>query len=121
MPTEPCQCGSPLPTVEVRGRSDDVLHFRARDGGTVTLLPLALSTVLENAGIFHFQLRQTGEHTLQVRLGPGQETSIAACRRALNSFAKAQQLAPLELDIRTGQAVVHGRSGKLRRIIGLRA
>ena len=40
---EPCTCGSPLPVITVRGRQDDPLHMAGRDGGTVTLLPLALT------------------------------------------------------------------------------
>jgi phenylacetate-coenzyme A ligase PaaK-like adenylate-forming protein len=119
MPAQACACGSPLPTIEVRGRCDAVLHLRGRDGGIVTVLPLALSTVLENAGIFDFQLRQTAERSLQLRLGRSQTASMAACRSAMNAFAKTYKLLPLDLDIRSGRPLVHGRSGKVQRVIGL--
>ena len=55
----PCGCGSPLPVIRVQGRQDDALHMAGRGGRPVTLLPMALSTVLEDdAGVFDFYLRQ---------------------------------------------------------------
>ncbi|MGS0758893.1 phenylacetate--CoA ligase family protein, partial [Roseateles sp. GG27B] len=51
--SQPCRCGSALPVVEVQGRRDDALSVPGLDGHAVTLLPLALSTVLEDgAGLF---------------------------------------------------------------------
>lgn len=44
---EPCACGSPLMGIRPQGRCDDVLALPARGGGVVTVLPLALSTVIE--------------------------------------------------------------------------
>ena len=56
---EACACGSPLPVIEVEGRGDDMLLLRPPDGERVRLLPLALTTVLEDeAGVFDFQLAQ---------------------------------------------------------------
>jgi hypothetical protein len=42
MPAEPCPCGSPLPTIRVEGRTEDVLHAPQPDGEMVVLLPMAL-------------------------------------------------------------------------------
>ena len=54
-----CPCGSPLPVTEVQGRQDDALLMTVKRGQTVTLLPLALVSVLEeHAGVYDFQLRQ---------------------------------------------------------------
>jgi phenylacetate-coenzyme A ligase PaaK-like adenylate-forming protein len=54
----PCACGSPFPALRVEGRSGDVLTFAAEDGRTVTVLPLALGTVIEEtAGVRRFQAR----------------------------------------------------------------
>ena len=53
---QPCTCGSALPVIDVAGRHDDSLKFHGLDGKSVTLLPLALTTVLEEqAGIFNFR------------------------------------------------------------------
>lgn len=120
---EPCSCGCALPTVEVQGRRDDVLVLPGVDGLPRTLLPLALTTVLEDdAGVFDFQLEQTDAHTLLLRLGPGAEgASGEAARRALHDFARRQQLAPLRVRVRHDEHWARGRSGKSRRIVALRA
>ena len=47
--SQACGCGSHLPRIEVQGRSDDTLHLRASGGRTVSVVPLALSTVLDAA------------------------------------------------------------------------
>jgi phenylacetate-CoA ligase len=116
-----CGCGCTLPVIEVRGRCDDSLRLRGRDGRLVTLLPLALTTVLEdNAGVFDFELRQTGLSTLCLTLGPAVAPAARdKCRRALQEFARAQGLAPLKLTLRSVSALPHGRSGKVRRVCGL--
>ncbi len=116
-----CECGSPLPVIEVRGRQDDALVLSGADGRPVTLLPLALTSVLEDqAGVFDFQLCQQGRHTLVLRLALQGEPGAAAaarCRRALKSFASSQGLASLRVRAELGQALPHGRSGKLRRVL----
>lgn len=67
--TDTCACGNPWPVIEVQGRSDDALVLPGRAGGRVTLLPLALETVLEEqAGISDFQLRQRPDGVLELRL-----------------------------------------------------
>jgi hypothetical protein len=71
LPGTGCPCGSALPVVQVQGRRDDTLVVRGRSGQPVTLLPLALTTVLEEeAGAFDFQLRQTAPDALRLSLGP---------------------------------------------------
>lgn len=118
---ERCECGSSLPVIEVRGRRDDPLVMAGRDGQSVTLLPLALTTVLEDdAGVFDFQLRQQDDHTLVLRLelnGEPAETVVTRCRAALAHFAEVQGLAPLDVIAELGQAVPRGRSGKAQRIV----
>lgn len=117
----PCACGSAMPTVVVQGREDDMLSMAGRDGGRVTLLPLALTTVLEeDAGVFDFQLRQQNESTLILRLDcPGEPAreAFARCRRALTAFAQSQGLAPIHLRGEFGKPALRGRSGKAQRIV----
>lgn len=119
--TQNCGCGSALPVIEVLGRQDDPLVMAGREGGSVTLLPLALATVLEEeAGVFDFQLRQRDQHTLVLRLGSrGVEAThaLSRCRDALARFARSQALAPIQLVPELGQAVPRGRSGKAQRIV----
>ncbi|HSQ71988.1 MAG TPA: AMP-binding protein, partial [Rubrivivax sp.] len=118
---EPCPCGSALPVVQVQGRSDDMLVVPGRDGAAVTLLPLALSTVLEDeAGLFAFQLRQTGRRELQLLLGPGVPQAAhadARCRRVLADFAASQGAVDLRIEVRHADALPLGPSGKLKRVV----
>ena len=66
---EPCACGSPLPAIKVEGRHDDVLSMVAPDGRIVRLLPLALTTVVEDAArVPRFQIVQTAPDRLLLRL-----------------------------------------------------
>ncbi len=117
---DPCPCGNPWPVIEVRGRSDDALVLPGRGGGRVTLLPLALETVLEEeAGISEFQLILRPQGVLELRLS-GLDTAATGARRAREALRRC-------LD---EHGVVHVRtvlgreppqrqpgSGKLRRVI----
>lgn len=122
---ERCECGSPLPVIEVQGRRDDPLVMAGRDGQPVTLLPLALTTVLEDeAGVFDFQLRQHDDRTLVLRLnlhGTEAATVVARCRAALEKLAAMQGLGPIHMRTEFGQAIPRGRSGKAQRVIAHRA
>jgi phenylacetate-coenzyme A ligase PaaK-like adenylate-forming protein len=115
-----CACGCVLPVIEVLGRRDDALVMTGRTGRPVTLLPLALSTVLEDeAGVFDFHLRQLDDHTLELRLplqGADGEQALARCRLELNKFALAQELQPIRVIGELGQVMPRGRSGKAQRI-----
>jgi len=122
---EPCECGSALPVIEVHGRRDDAMVMQGRRGQQVTLLPLALTTVLEDeAGVFDFHLCQRDERTLLLRLamkGPQGEAALARCRAVLKKFADAQELRPVRVLGELGQAMPRGRSGKGKRIVACRA
>jgi phenylacetate-coenzyme A ligase PaaK-like adenylate-forming protein len=66
---EPCPCGSPLPSVQVIGRTDEILAFRSRNGTSIRVLPLALwSVIKETPGLLRFQAIQTGPAKLAIRL-----------------------------------------------------
>lgn len=115
-----CPCGSPLPAIRVLGRRDDALRMRGDDGRALTLLPLALATVLEDeAGVGDFQLLQGDARTLRLRLGPAAEAVADArqrCHRALHAWACTQGLGGLRIVDEAGP-LLHGRSGKLRRVV----
>lgn len=120
-----CGCGSALPVIEVLGRRDDALVMAGRHGQPVTLLPLALTTVLEDdAGVFDFHVRQRDDRTLVLRLalqGAEGEAAVVRCRAALERFAQAQELKPIKLLSELGLAIPRGRSGKAQRIVACRA
>jgi phenylacetate-coenzyme A ligase PaaK-like adenylate-forming protein len=118
---EPCACGSSLPVIEVQGRRDDSLVMAGREGRPVTVLPLALTTVMEDeAGVFDFQLSQRDDHTLVLRLDlqpPEAKVALARCRAALDGFAAIQGLSPIDVIAELGQAIPRGRSGKAKRVV----
>lgn len=118
---ERCSCGSPLPVIDVQGRHDDALVMAGRGGRPVTLLPLALSTVLEDeAGVFDFQLCQRDARTLVLRLGERGKAAVSAaerCHCALHAFGARQGVDRLRVVDELGVAPVRGRSGKVQRIV----
>ena len=118
--TSPCACGSPLPTIDVVGRHDDILCMGGRGGSTVSLLPLALSTVMEEvAGVFDFQFVQRDKRTLVVRLpahGEAGEQALERCRLALTVWAGEMGVVSLRVLGELGQALPRGRSGKACRV-----
>ena len=115
-----CACGSALPVIEVEGRCDDLLELPGTDGKPVRLLPLAISTVLEEeADLFHFRLVQAGPATLRLHLSGPRSAQADLAIKLLRRFAASQGAAPLRLQLRCGQPLPRGRSGKLQRIVGL--
>lgn len=118
--TQRCACGSAMPRIDVRGRRDDVLRVPAAQGAaqgrTVSLLPLALTTVVEEeGGVFDFQLQQRDARTLVLRLplqGEQARAAIERCRQALQRFAAAQGAAPIRVLGEPGCPTPRGRSGK---------
>jgi phenylacetate-coenzyme A ligase PaaK-like adenylate-forming protein len=68
---DPCPCGSPLPAIRVVGRSDDVLRLTGSAGNAVSILPLAIGSVVEETPAVHrSQLIQTGPAAISLRLEP---------------------------------------------------
>jgi phenylacetate-coenzyme A ligase PaaK-like adenylate-forming protein len=119
---EPCACGNVLPAIRVEGRRDDVLSMRAPDGKLVRLLPLALTTIVEEAVHVHrFQLVQTAPDRLMLRLGPCADdvrhavghTAVAALR----SYLTQQSLDNVHVGLDKHVPLSDRRSGKLREVI----
>lgn len=116
---ERCACGSPLPAIEVQGRVDDMVVLRGDGGSTVRLLPLALTTVLEDdAGVFDFQLVQQGETALRLTIGgDAGSPTLQHARSALATYLRRQGLAKVRIDVCRSAAGVRGRSGKVQRVV----
>lgn len=117
-----CPCGSRLPTLEVSGRSDDVLQL-GHPPGAIALSPLALSTVLEDdAGLFDFQLVQRGPRHLELttRLG-GREArrDLDRGRDALQAFLHGQGADGVAVRCRRAEPIRQQRSGKIRRVVAV--
>jgi phenylacetate-coenzyme A ligase PaaK-like adenylate-forming protein len=116
---QPCACGSALPVIRVEGRCDDTIRLCDSNGASVQLLPLALTTVLEDdAGVFRFQLLQLESTALLLRLDPSGLDSNAEerCRQALARFLQAHGVPNVSVEVQRCALARDASSGKLRRI-----
>jgi phenylacetate-coenzyme A ligase PaaK-like adenylate-forming protein len=117
----PCGCGSHLPVIDVNGRCDDTLQLETAAGHRVHVLPLALSTVLEEgADLFDFQLVQDGPRELSLSTATSGKAAAVALQRGrfvLATFLREQGAGPVRIHCRSGLAPRRGRSGKLQRVI----
>lgn len=120
---EGCACGCRFPVIEVQGRSDDVLTLPAKQGGTVTLLPLVLETVIEeDAGVTQFQLCLRADGALELRLPAtpgGTSQAFERCGHALRTHLLLQGVKPLRIVHSRQQPLQQRGSGKLRRVVDL--
>ncbi|WP_229232576.1 hypothetical protein [Sinomonas cyclohexanicum] len=120
---DPCECGSPFPAIRVHGRCDDVLHLRTDDGRTVSVLPLAVASILdETPGVRNSQLVQTGPVSLELRLelkqGAGEGTAVSALEN-LRVFLADQGLPNVGVALSPAAPERTPRSGKYRQVVAL--
>ncbi|HEY9027473.1 MAG TPA: AMP-binding protein, partial [Burkholderiaceae bacterium] len=123
--TQRCACGSALPALDVQGRCDDTLHVASSRGEQISILPLALSTVLEEeAGLFDFQLVQDHpDHLMLSTMQPGRagdEALQRACA-SLTAYLAKQGAEHVHIACRHAAPDVRGRSGKVQRVVSLLA
>jgi phenylacetate-CoA ligase len=116
-----CACGSPLPVINVQGRSDDTLKLCQPGGQAVSVLPLALCTVLEDdAGLFDFQVVQESPCDLLLRTGLcGHDADVALhrARTVLSAFLEGQGAIGVHIHCRSHAVMTQGRSGKVQRVL----
>jgi phenylacetate-coenzyme A ligase PaaK-like adenylate-forming protein len=113
-----CPCGSSFPAIRVEGRHDDVLHVTNRDGQSTALLPLVLTTVIEDqAGVSDFQLTQTGLRSMRVALGRDCQAAQERVRAALGAFLDRNGLEHVAIEVGALAPERSAVSGKLRRIV----
>jgi phenylacetate-coenzyme A ligase PaaK-like adenylate-forming protein len=118
---EPCECGNFLPAIRVEGRRDAILNLRGSSGSTVQVLPLALTTVVEEeAGVHRFQLIQDGPDSLCLRLdmppGDASRTMRTRVEGCLRSFLTSHGLPDVVLKYDPRPPRPDSPSGKFRHI-----
>jgi phenylacetate-coenzyme A ligase PaaK-like adenylate-forming protein len=118
---ERCACGSPLPAIQVEGRSDDVLRLRRRDGTHGQLVPLALTTVVEEAACVHrFQIVQLADDRLGLRLMDKDRAGVgASALAALREYLERDGLSNVEVLLESGEPQPQRHSGKLRQVVAM--
>ena len=123
---DPCACGNPLPAIQVEGRRDDIVALSAGDGSIVRLLPLALSTVVEEAtGVHRFQIVQDAPDRLRLRLAVvdagARKAAWQAAAGALRDYLRHQALPNVRITLDRHPPTTEPRSGKLRQVVAARA
>jgi len=118
----PCACGNPLPAIQVEGRRDDVLSMRAADGKLVRLLPLALTTIVEEAAQVHrFQVAQAAPDRLVLRFDLDRDhhrqAAFRAAAAALRGYLKRQSLPNVHVELDKRGPLADRHSGKLRQVV----
>jgi phenylacetate-coenzyme A ligase PaaK-like adenylate-forming protein len=116
-----CACGSPLATISVEGRTDEILRVPGTDGGEVVLLPMALATVVEETpGVRGYQVLQTAADACTIRLDHGPGTDRAEVwqrvRAGLANLLQAHGAVDVQLRLAV-EPQVNPRSGKLRHVL----
>jgi phenylacetate-coenzyme A ligase PaaK-like adenylate-forming protein len=119
----PCPCGNPLPAIRVAGRCDDVLCLLRSDKQTVSILPLALGSVVEQTrGVHRSQLIQIDSATIRVRLEPEHDADVERmwldATTNLHAFLAEQGLGNVVLQRADEPPERDPVSGKLRQVIG---
>ena len=119
---EPCSCGSPLPTVTPEGRTDEILKMPGAHGDNVTILPMAIATVVEETpGVLRYQILQTAPSALAVRLDPTSDADIeqvgTRVRQRLEEFLRTQGAATVSIELAPQRPQPHPRNGKLRHVL----
>jgi len=114
----PCECGNPLPAIRIQGRGDDLLELHDQEAVPIRLLPLVLTTVLEEgAALYDFQVLQVAPRGLRLRLGARERDKAKPAQDALRAFLDCQGLQGVRIDLDETPPQSDGAGGKLRRIL----
>lgn len=120
-----CGCGCSLPRLRVEGRHDDLLRLESRRGQTVTIVPLAIESIVEDqAGVHQFQLSQISHDTLRIRLAASNPSDRRQAwhrvRECLQSFLRNQGAGSTRIELDPLEPQANPVSGKLIRVRGLK-
>jgi phenylacetate-coenzyme A ligase PaaK-like adenylate-forming protein len=117
-----CACRSPLATILVEGRTDEILRIPRAEGGEVIVLPMAVATVVEETrGVRRYQVLQTATDVITVRLDhdPGMDRAEVWQRvsAGLADLLRAHGCDGVSLRLAAEPPQVNPRSGKLRHVL----
>ncbi|MGZ5139940.1 MAG: phenylacetate--CoA ligase family protein [Burkholderiales bacterium] len=118
-----CPCGSPFPALLIEGRTDEVIRVNGASGEPIDLLPIALTTVIEeaaNGGAF--QLLAAGPDTLKLRMRASRENDAAwkIAAGALRAYLDMQGLPNIVIEHDASPVTLNPASGKLQRVLAHR-
>jgi phenylacetate-coenzyme A ligase PaaK-like adenylate-forming protein len=114
-----CICGSPLPSIKVEGRQDEILSFHAPNGDTIHVLPMAIATIVEETpGVQRYQIIKSAPDVVSLRIEPiagaveDEVWGLTLSRLAV--YLKKQGLPNIHIERSEIQPVGDPQSGKFR-------
>jgi phenylacetate-coenzyme A ligase PaaK-like adenylate-forming protein len=119
----PCACGNPMPAIRVEGRRDDVIVLPGEAGHEVRVVPMALTTLVEEAaGVHRFQIAWTRPYRLALRLDSkeaGHRRGVVFHRaaRALESYLHRLGVSAVDIVLDPAPPTPDARSGMLRAVV----
>jgi phenylacetate-coenzyme A ligase PaaK-like adenylate-forming protein len=118
--SEPCPCGRPFPLlVAVDGRSDDILHMPAREGGLRPVHPLVLRSPLARiSGLQQYRvIHDSSGLTVEAVLSEPHGDVAASIVQALRSALHEHGIDPPAIRVDSVREIArHGQSGKMKLI-----
>lgn len=119
--SDACDCGNPLPTLQVDGRNDDTLWLLTDKDDKVPVLPLALNTIIEEeAGEFGYQIDQCGPQKLSIRTqganSDARHNAFGRIRESLEQYFQSLGTLPITLQHDSRLPERDPASGKLHQI-----
>jgi phenylacetate-coenzyme A ligase PaaK-like adenylate-forming protein len=118
----PCPCGSPQQAVRVMGRRDDLLVLETPNGQEVTLVPLAVGSVVDGSpGVYRSQLIRAGPRSLRLRMevrsGADPQAAWEEVTARLRDYLARQGLPTTRIERATEPPEPSARSGKFHQVI----
>ncbi len=116
-----CSCRSPFPTLQVIGRTDEVLSLPTKQGPVVEIFPLAISSIAEETpGVYSCQIIQTEPLKLKVRLAvkeTGTEQIVwEELQERLETYLASQGVVNVVIEKAPEPPQLHPKSGKFQQV-----
>ncbi len=116
-----CQCGSPFPTIQVIGRTDEILSLPTPQGEVITIFPLAISSITEETpGVYSCQIIQTEPLKLRVRLAvkeiESEQSVWETLQKHLGTYLTEQGAANVAIVKAQEPPQLHPKSGKFQQV-----
>lgn len=117
-----CRCGSDLPSLDVEGRTNDLVTLATKDGSSAKIVPLALGAVIEETpGVRRFQVLNPDDRTLLVRLdettGADRARVWERLENRLGHFMADQGVTGVDIRLASQRPEAEPGGGKLRQVI----
>jgi putative adenylate-forming enzyme len=119
--TRTCPCGLPFRLIEaVEGRTDDLLQLPGRDGGTITVHPIAVHRALDDVAAGGWQVREEQDRLRVLIARPGAGFSGERVAASLAAALEAAGAAPVGVSVEVVDDIPAGAAGKRPLVVARR-